>query len=280
MNLLAFQEQFADEQACTEYLISMRWPEGFFCGKCQSKTGWYISARRSFQCKACDHQESITANTLFHRTRTPLREWFLAIYLVCESKKGISALELAHHLGMKDERRATHMKKRIQEAMAERNQRYLLKEFVELDEAFFGGKHNKTAVLVGVSVDQNDVPQFVRFQVIPDLKAETIEKTAKAMISPDTDVVSDAYPSHNHLHEHFNEHIQCVQHKPQDCKDYLPWVHIMISNAKRFIGGTHHAVRHLQGYLEEFSWRFNRRFGNLFQRMLVSATQFKPAYLH
>ena len=184
MNLLAFQEQFEDEKACADYLIATRWPEGFVCGKCQAKSGWYISARRSFQCKTCNHQESITANTLFHRTRTSLREWFLGIYLVCESKKGISALELAHHLGMKDERRATNMKKKIQDAMAERNQQYLLQEFVELDEAFFGGKHNKTAVLVGVSVGQNDAPQFVRFQVIPDLKAETIKKTAQTMIPP------------------------------------------------------------------------------------------------
>lgn len=280
MNLLEFQEQFPNEEACEAYLIRMRWPEGFACGNCQGKSAWYIQSRRSFQCSFCDHQESITANTMFHRTRTPLREWFLAIYLICESKKGISALELAHHLGMRDERRAIRLKERIQQAMTERNQRYLLQEFVEMDEAFMGGKGNKTPVLVGVSVDENDAPKFVRFQVLPDLKANSIESAAKTLISPSADVVSDGHRSHNHLDTYFNEHIQCIQREPKDSKEYLPWVHILISNAKRFLGGTHHSVKHLQGYLEEFSWRFNRRFGNLFDRMLVSATHFKPAYLH
>lgn len=77
----------------------------------------------------------------------------------------------------------------------------------------------------------------------------------------------------------FNEHIACIQRTPADGKEYLPWVHILISNAKRFINGTHHSVNRLQAYLEEFTWRFNRRFGDLFQRMIISSIHYKPAYL-
>jgi hypothetical protein len=286
LNLLAFQAKFPDETACENHLIQTRWPDGFICGKCQCKDAWYIRSRRTFQCKHCNCQESITANTMFHRSRTPLLEWFLAIYLVCESKKGISGLSLARHLGMKDERRAYTLKGHIQKAMSERNNRYLLQGFVEVDEAFFGGKAHgqgtgpvsKTAVLVAVSVNEQDNPDFVRFKVIDNTKAETIETAAKTMLAPSCQVVTDAHRSHNYFSEIFQEHIACTLEKPEQSKEYLPWVHILISNAKRFILGTHHSVQYLQNYLEEFSWRFNRRFGNLFDRMLISALNYKPDY--
>jgi transposase-like protein len=286
LNLLAFQAKFPDEAACENHLIQVRWPEGFICGHCQSKAAWYIQSRRTFQCKQCRRQESITANTMFHRSRTALQEWFLAIYLVCESKKGISGLALARHLGMKDERRAYTLKGHIQNAMTERNNRYLLEGFVEVDEAFFGGKTHgqgtgsvgKTAVLVAVSVNEQDTPDFVRFKVIDNTKGETVEAAAKTLIAASCHVVTDGHTSHNHFSEIFQEHIPCPLEKPEQSREYLPWVHILISNAKRFILGTHHSVQHLQNYLEEFSWRFNRRFGNLFDRMLVSALNYRPAY--
>lgn len=286
MNLLEFQEKFPDEASCERHLIQRRWPDGFVCGGCQSKDAWYIQSRRTFQCKHCDHQESITANTMFHRSQTPLREWFLAIYLICESKKGISGLALARHLGMKDERRAYTLKGHIQKAMSERNERYLLEGFVEVDEAFFGGKTHgqgtgpvgKTVVLVAVSVNEQDEPGFARFKVIDDTKGETIEAAAKTMLASTCHVVTDGHTSHNHFSEIFHEHIPCTLEKPEQSKEYLPWVHILISNAKRFILGTHHAVKYLQHYLDEFSWRFNRRFGNLFDRMLVSALAYRPTY--
>lgn len=168
MNLLMFQEMFPDEAACEQYLIEKRWPEGFVCPACGEKEGWYLSARRSFQCKSCHSQESITADTLFHRTRTSLREWFLAIHLVTESKKGVSIAELARQLGMKDEQRASRMKRRIQEAMAERNSRYLLQGFVELDEAVFIEAGENVPVMVAVSVEDEGRPKYVRFQVVDE----------------------------------------------------------------------------------------------------------------
>jgi hypothetical protein len=215
-----------------------------------------------------------------------LREWFLAIYLVCESKKGISGLALARHLGMKDERRAYTLKGHIQSAMAERNSRYLLQGFVEVDEAFFGGKTHgqgtgglgKTAVLVAVSVNEQDTPDFVRFKVVDNTKANTLETAVTTMLAKICQVVTHSHASHNHFSKIFQEHIPCTQEKPEQSKEYLPWVHILISNAKRFILGTHHSVTHLQNYLDEFTWRFNRRFCNLFERMLVSALNYRPAY--
>jgi hypothetical protein len=238
-----------------------------------------MSARRYFQCRHCNNQRSITADTLFHSSHTPLLEWFLAIYLVTESKKGVSALELAHHLGMRDSRRAARMKKRIQKAMTIRNERYLLQGFVELDEAVFIENGENTNVLVAVSLEEKTGrPKYVRFQVVENMKATTLESAAVSVIDASSDIATDAHPSHNNLGEHFNEHISCKQEKPSDAAQYLPWVHVLISNAKRFINGTHHAVNHLQGYLEEFSWRFNRRFCDLFNRMLVTSIDYKPVY--
>ena len=236
-------------------------------------------ARRSFQCQHCNNQRSITADTMFHASHTSLYEWFLALYLVTESKKGISALELAHHLGMRDPRRAARMKKRIQEAMTARNDRYLLEGFVELDEAVFIESGENTNVLVAVSLEEETGnPKYVRFRVVDDMKAATLESAATSVIEASSDIATDAHPSHNHLDKHFNEHIPCKQEKPSDAALYLPWVHVLISNAKRFINGTHHSVNYLQGYLEEFSWRFNRRFCDLFNRMIVASVSYKPVY--
>lgn len=280
MNLLEFQERFPDEDACERYLIEQRWPEGFVCESCGSKEAWYLSARHSFQCCYCNRQRSITADTMFHRSRTSLREWFMAIYLVTESKKGISVLELAHHLGMRDPKRAARIKQRIQEAMTERNSRYLLEGFVELDEAVFGEAGRNTDVAVAVSLEEESGrPKYVRFQVLENMKAKTLESFAKNVAAKSCDVATDGHPSHNGFTGLFHEHIRCVQTTPSDAGEYLPWVHILISNAKRFIQGTHHSVNHLQGYLEEFSWRFNRRFCNLFHRMIVASVNYKPAYL-
>jgi len=279
VNLLEFQERFPDEDSCESYLIQCRWPEGYACQECGSREAWYLSARRYFQCQYCNSQRSITADTMFHGSHTSLREWFLAIYLVTESKKGISNLELAHHLGMKDSRRAARIKKRIQEAMTARNEAYLLQGFVELDEAVFIENGENTNVLVAVSLEEETgCPKYVRFQVVENLKAPTLESAAIRIIDRSSDLATDAHPSHRNLATHFNEHISCKQEKPADAALYLPWVHVLISNAKRFINGTHHAVNHLQGYLEEFSWRFNRRFCDLFNRMLVASISYKPTY--
>ena len=236
MNLLEFNQTFVDEDACEQYLIDTRWPEGFVCFAYKSKEGWYISAKRTFQCTQCNCQESITTGTMFESSQTPLYEWFLAIYLVCESKKGIRQEELGHHLGMKDVRRAARLKQRIQEAMAERNNRYLLEGFVEWDEAVFRESGDCADVAVAVSVESQEDssrPKFVR-QVLEDMTSNSLESTAEAVVAKSSDVCTDGHPSHNGFDQVFNEHIRCVQSHPSDAGEYLPWAHILISNAKRY----------------------------------------------
>jgi transposase-like protein len=287
MDLLTFFERFPDEDACEAHIISVRWPHGYVCPHCASTKAWYMRARRTFECADCHRQQSITAGTLFHKTRVPLQEWFLAIHLLATSKKGISALALQRQLPQHDENTIRLMLAKLQRAMAERDALYQLAGVVEVDEAFFGGRRaggkrgrgseNKQKVLVAVSVDGDDQPQKVKFAVLEALDRQALSEALSQRVEPGATVVTDGYVGYSALQAQGYDHAAFKMQKPSDNQAYLPWVHIVISNAKRFILGTHHSVRHLQRYLAEFAWRFNRRFTNLFERLLISSLACKPA---
>lgn len=288
MDLLAFVEQFPDEKSCVDHIISLRYPEGFTCKHCQHHGGWYLNARRAFQCKGCNRQSCVTADTVFHGSKVPLREWFLMMHLLATSKKGMSALALQRQLPRHDENTIRLMLKKLKAVMAERNGRYKLQGEVEIDEAFFGGclpggkrgkgSENKQKVLVMASVNEViDAPLYVHFEVVDDLKGETLKREIVEHIEKGSNLVTDGYTGYNGLDEMGYDHTSFVGLKGKDNAVYLPWVHILISNAKRFIGGTHHSVRHLQRYLDEFAWRFNRRFNNLFDRLLLASLEYIPA---
>ncbi len=151
MNLLEFYDRFPNEVACEEHLIKSRWPGGFVCPHCDCQKAWYLSARRSFECSNCHRQQGITAGTVFHKTRVPLREWFLAIHLLASStpssihirklsrvtaidKKGISALGLQGQLPSHDENTIRLMLKKLKTALGKRDELYQLTGVVEVDE--------------------------------------------------------------------------------------------------------------------------------------------------
>jgi predicted RNA-binding Zn-ribbon protein involved in translation (DUF1610 family) len=142
MTLLQWQDKFSDEEACRQYLFDQRWPEGFVCPKCQGTKCWTVqrSGRTApvYECAACGHQASVTAATIFERTKVALRVWFWAIYLIAVDKRGKSALDLSRELGLPYVT-AWLLHHKIQQATAERNSRYKLGGLVELDDAYFGG---------------------------------------------------------------------------------------------------------------------------------------------
>lgn len=140
MDLIAFFERFPDEQACIDHLIAVRWPEGFVCQHCGHHGGYYLQARRAFECEHCQRQQSIRSGTLFEKTLVPLREWFLAIHLLATSKKGISALALQRQLPKHQENTIRLMLKKLKGAMSQREALYQLAGVIELDEACMGGK--------------------------------------------------------------------------------------------------------------------------------------------
>ena len=282
LSFTQFIKRFPDEKACVEYLYSVKWPQGFECPVCGCRHGYTLKNRRQYQCARCRHQTSLTANTVMHRSHLPLTKWFWAIYLVACDKRGISALALAGKIEVCYET-AWNLLRRIRAAMEMRDEHYVLQGIVEFDDSYFGagkkgnipGKGGRArgnqAVFVAVSKDEKGNPAYLRMQLTPNVQSTSIEAFARSRIAFASTVQTDGFNAYrtplakryNHEWEVFN---------PDG--ELLKWLHHMIGNAKTFINGTYHgtSTKHLQMYLSEFCYRFNRRKmgGAIFDRLLVA----------
>ncbi len=267
MSLLEFQRRFSNEQACQEALELARWPEGFVCPRCGHGKASRITTRRLLQCSACHHQASVTAGTIFHKTRTPLVKWFWAIWMVAQDKGGTSATRLSKQLGL-GYRTAWTMLHKLRKAMAQRDASYTLTGSIEMDDAYFGGPTagkrgrgaaNKTPVVVMVE-NRGEHAGFLAIKTLAAVDKQQVDAAASAKIAPGQHIHTDGLNAYNGLetlgHDHHAETVP-----PNQAHEKLPWVHIAISNAKTFLLGTYHGVSHkyLQAYLDEFCYRFNRR---------------------
>ena len=282
LSFTQFIKRFPNEKSCVEYLHKIKWPDGFECPVCGCRHGYTLKNRRQYQCANCRHQTSLTANTVMHRTHLPLTKWFWAIYLVAGDKRGISALALAGKIEVCYET-AWNMLRRIRAAMEMRDEHYILGGIVEFDDSYFGagkkgnipGKGGRArgnqAVFVAVSKDEQGHPVHLRMQLTPNVQSVSIEDFARSRIAHGSIVQTDGFNAYRkplskgYLHEYevFN---------PDG--ELLKWLHHMIGNAKTFINGTYHgtSTKHLQMYLSEFCYRFNRRKmgGAIFDRLLVA----------
>jgi len=281
MTLIEFQEKYGKEEQCRQYLYAKRWPEGFVCPKCGHNECFNIKSRNRYQCKSCNHQPSITSGTIFDRTRTPLVKWFLAIYLTADDKRGISALALKDKIGVAYNTSWTMLQK-IRHAMGERDSKYLMSGIVELDEAFFGapsegGKRgrgtDKTPVLVSVSLNDEGKPQLAFMEVVDTVDGEAVEDFASNNVAKGSEMRTDGLRVYNVLASENYIHTK-QKYDPKNQPDHLHWLHIIISNARAFISGTYHGLhkKHLQRYLDEFCYRFNRRWtiGGIFSRLITA----------
>ena len=285
MSLLEFQEGFPSDPECYAYLLSMRFPDGFTCPQCGSTQSGKVSTRGVWQCKGCRAQVSLTAQTMFHRTRTPLRLWFWALFLVARDKRGHSALQLSKGLGIPYDR-AWLMLHKIRSAMAHRDSRYQLNGDVELDEAYFGapdpeGKGRGTSrvkALVAVSVTADGKPRFAKIQKVTRLDAHRVKRFSAEAIEPGSRIRTDGLNVYRCLSKRYAHKPVVATGKPKD--QLLKWVHVVISNAKAFITGTFHGLdrKHVQRYLDEFCYRFNRRYreAELFDRLLAACVGVPP----
>ena len=268
MSFEEFCEMFPTEEACRERVFQMRWPEGFVCPKCGSKEYGYHTGKKVYQCKAkyCHHQASLTAGTVMEHTRLPIKTWFWAIFIMATDKRGSSATYLSTALKIRY-KSAWLLLAKLRSAMGNRDARYLLEGIVEFDDTYFGGPKpggkrgrgtSKTKVLVAMSKDKDGKPQHLKMRVVPNLKGKTVGAFAKESIAENAVVETDAYRSYRKsLSESFNHNWQ-----PFDkTSEMLVWLHTIVSNAKSFVQGTFHGLDglHLQRYLDEFCWRFNRR---------------------
>lgn len=283
IDLLAFQRRFPNEMACEQYLYQHRWPDGFRCPRCNHGQAWKHHARRLYECRGCRHQTSVTAGTIFHKTRVSLRQWFWLIFMLGGTKHGISMLGAQKLLRIGSYKTVWMMAHKIRNAMAHRDGQYQLAGLIELDESYFGGKRRgkrgrgaagKRPVMVAVSTNEKGRPQFAKMQVVPVVDSQQAEHVAQATIQEGQTVKTDGFPIYPTLQQVGYVHQPQRQGTPERAGVILPWVHTLVANAKRFMQGTHHreAPKHLQRFLDEFCYRLNRRWhsAQLFDRLITA----------
>jgi transposase-like protein len=266
---MEFQDRFATEAACLDYLAESRWPEGFVCPGCGGHGAWVLERRHLWQCSACALQTSVTAGTVMHRTRTPLRTWFWAAYLVATLHPGISAKQLQRQLGLSRYETAWLILQKLRRAMVAPERGPLTRE-VEIDEFWLGGyeeglkgsrQHGKKA-LVGAAIEVRGAGSGrLRLQVLANSRAATLEAFTKATTAPGSIVHTDALNSYAGLTKLGYQHRPRKQTGAAHDEQLLPRVHRAISNLKAWMHGTHRGVsnQHLPVYLDEFVFRHNRR---------------------
>lgn len=286
--ILDFEQRFATEEACREYVVQLRWPEGFCCPRCGHGEVW-IMKRGLYWCRQCDYQVSVTAGTIFQDSRKSLRLWFRAIWYVVNQKHGVSALGLQRVLGLGSYRTAWTWLHKLRCAMVRPGRDRLLGT-VEVDETYIGGKKpgkrgrgaaGKTLVVVAVEDKGNKIGR-IRLRRVADASAASLIPAVQESVEDGALVRTDGWISYEKLSSKGYEHI--VVRKDASVGDnLLPLVNRVVALLKRWLQGTHQgAVRpsHLDYYLDEFTFRFNRRTsrsrGKLFYRLVQQAVAISP----
>jgi transposase-like protein len=283
LTIIEFYEMFNTEEKCRQHLFKHKWPNGFKCDKCGHDVCYHTVSRDLYQCKACRYQSTITTNTVMHGAKVPLQKWFWAIYLISKDKRGISALHIQKEIEVSYPT-AWGMLHKIREAMEDRDAVYQLADTVEVDESYFGGPDiggkrgrgtSKSKVVVSVSSTDKGVPLYAKMNVVDNIDKNTISALISENIVEGSTINSDGLNVYNHLKDSKTyKYVQLIA-------DFgsLSWVHKVISNAKAYIMGTYHGLgkKHLQSYLNEFCYRFNRRFwqNQLFDRLLEACSKHK-----
>jgi transposase-like protein len=266
---MEFQERFATDAACVDYLAASRWPEGFVCPACAGRTAWVLERRHLWECAICRQQTSVTAGTVMHGTRTPLRLWFWAAHLVATHHPGISAKQLQRQLGLSRYETAWLLLHKLRRAMVA-PERAPLKREVEIDEFFLGGREEGLKggrqrgkkALVGVAIEvRGQGSGRLRLQVLPDVSAPSLLAFTTATTEPGAIVHTDGLQPYRVLGKHGYDHRRRPQSRAVPGEQLLPRAHRAVSNLKAWMHGTHRGVGHdqLPVYLDEYVFRHNRR---------------------
>ena len=285
-----FLAWFRGDGDCLDYLDWLRWRDGFTCPACGGDRAWELRVGRR-ECTACGRQSSVTAGTIFHKSRTPLTVWFAAAWLLTSQKSGASALGLQRVLGIGSYQTAWAMLHRLRSAMV-RPGRDRLSGMVEMDETLLGGvrpggKGGRTPgekILVGVAIERRQPRGFGRgrLAVLPDASTESLKAFLTAHVEPGSTVVTDGWQPYKGALQGAYGHERYVA-PGRLAHELLPGVHRVASLLDRWLLSTHQGAvegDHVQGYLDEFSFRFNRRSsrarGMLFYRLLEQAVASEP----
>ncbi len=285
--VLELEDRFSSEEACREYLMQLRWPEGFVCPRCQNRGGWPATRGRMI-CSACRYQASATAGTIFQATHKPLRMWFRAIWYVTSQKNGASAMSVQRTLGLGSYSTAWTWLHKLRRAMV-RPGRDRLRGTAEVDETYWGSEEegvigrlteDKALIIVAADEDGKGIGR-IRLRRIPDATKTSLHGFVAEAIEPGSTVRTDGLNAYLGLKGYV--HDRQVQRRQPEGEHLLPRVHRVVSLLKRWLLGTHQGAighEHLDYYLVEFTFRFNRRKsasrGKLFYRLLQQAVQIDP----
>jgi transposase-like protein len=292
-NLTEFESSFGTQEACRAYLVRLRWPDGFRCPRCGHGRSWPVRGVL-LECAGCGCQTSVTAGTIFQDTRTPLPIWFRAMWWVTTQKNGASALGLQRVLGLKSYETAWTWLHKFRRAMV-RPGRDLLTGRVEVDECYVGGLEEglpgrlnlqKALVIVAAEEDGPGIGR-IRMRQIIDASAESLVPFVQASVAARSVIHTDGWAGYLPLEGKGYQHdVTILKGKKKTPSELLPRVHRVISLLKRWLMGTHQGAvshKHLDYYLDEFTFRFNRRRsksrGKLFFRLVQQAVAIEPVPL-
>ncbi len=270
-SLIAFQRRFGDDRACAEHLFCVRWPEGFRCPACGHPKGWALETKAwTFQCAKCAKQTSVTSGTIMHGSKLALHVWFWAAYLMATHSNGISAMQLWKQLGLGSYKSAWLLAAKLRRAMVD-PERNPLSGLVEIDETTInhrtrndppaggpGRSHEGKLLIAGAVEIVGRGPGRIRLAHVRDYSAGSLHPFIGTTTAPGTVARTDgwsAYPGAPGVWH--DRHVI----GPMAAHIVLPWIHRVFSNLKTWALGVYHSLRrkHLQSYLDEFVFRFNRR---------------------
>lgn len=293
LSMPEFLKDYRTEAQCEQALEAVRWPTGFHCPRCDGAAHYVVrdGSRKVFQCQACRHQASLIAGTVFQGSKLPLTIWFLAIYLISQAKTGLSALALKRQLGVSYPT-AWLMHHKLMQAMATREERYVLDGKVQVDDAYLGGERtggkvgrgseNKVPFVAAVSLTEDDRPLRVRLTPVPGFTLKAISAWASDHLAPGSAVFSDGLSCFGAVIDAGCSHHPTVMagRKPKAVPEFR-WINTVLGNLKTSLSGCYHAFdfqKYATRYLAAFSYRFNRRFDlrTLHQRLLIAAATTTP----
>ncbi len=308
-SLPEFQRLFPDEAACAEYLERTRWRDGFVCPHCAAADEpRYVSTRlKVLRCRHCRRDTRLTAGTIMERTHTPLSVWFWGAYLVASQTPGMSAVQCQRQLGLLCYETAFQILHKLRVGMVRPDQDRIggkPDETVEADETYVGGRtrgkgrgvHDRVLVACAVEVRQRKrtgslnkrktgrYAGRVRLSVVPDRSAKSLVGFIESAVVPGATIITDGWSGYATLGKRGYLHTAVAERGDMDvAESFLPIIHLVFSNLKTWLRGTHHGVspQHLQAYLNEFTFRFNRRFYpfNAFRSLLgIAGDVTAPTY--
>jgi hypothetical protein len=305
MNIAEFFKTYGNEEACKELFKSYREKQGLTCRDCGHDQLHWLKTVDRWQCKKCMHQQTLRSGTILEASKLPYHYWIYTIYLMTNTKKGISAKELQRQLGHKRYEPIWAMMHKIRAAMGKRDSKYQMENVVELDDGYVKadqpdqssekdetpkrgrGTQSHSSILMMASVGPGKSSsskksrkptalRYVRMRHIEDITGDTFESEASENIDSSATVISDNFRGFTKIKNVVKEHASMNVPK-EEASTILPWVHTTISNLKRTLLGVNHSVHsaYLQNYLNEFCYKVNRRYfgSKLFDRLMITAVE-------